>query len=137
MTIKTLIISLLLSLSMGLFAQGQKSIEEKGINRVQIFETNFEEGEKEKRLIEERAYDAEGNLVEYKEFDEDGAAKEWEKYSYNTKGKLISETSLNKKGELKKRIDHIYVNGLKTEKRYYDAKERLTKTKYYEYKYHQ
>jgi len=137
MKLKLIVLTLTLSLSSHFFAQSQESIEERGIHKVVIYETDFEEGEKDKRIIEERVYDAQANLIEYKEYDDYGKAEVWEKYAYNEQGKMISETFLNAKGEQEKRIEHIYVDGLKREKRYYDHKNRLSKTKYYEYSYHQ
>ncbi len=136
MKLKTIVLTVMLSLGLSAFSQSQQSVEEHGIKKVQIFETDFENGERDKRIIEERVYDSAGNMIEFKEFGDDGKPEKWEKYTYNAQGKMTSESTFSAKGDLKKRIEHIYVKGLKTEKRYYDSKERLTKTKYYEYAYH-
>lgn len=99
---------------------------------IRTLEQDIDQGEKNLLVEKEEFFDDNGELIELKEYDEKGRIKKWEQYRYSTEGKLIEERFLDYKGETEKRIEHIFENGLKVEKLYYDDRNRLYKKKRYE-----
>jgi hypothetical protein len=118
------------------FAQNQKTIVQKGIEVKKFWEQNLADGDKQPYLEKEEHYNAKGELIEIKEFSEKGRKlKYWYKYKYNNEGELTEEKTLGSKGEQIERIAYKYENGLRVERLTYDAKDRISKKKTYEYQY--
>lgn len=122
----------------GLSSYGQKSSDlvQRGIVVKRQYDKNVEDGDKDFYLDKEEFYDFRGEIIEIKEYTNLGKEiKTWLKYKYDNLGNLIEELELNPKGEQITRITYKYENGLRIEKNDYDAKNRLTKTRKYEYGY--
>lgn len=130
---------LLISLSLFLitlitYAQDKKEVIEKGIQIKRNYELDIANGDKEPAIEKEEYYNFRGDITEIKEFTDSGKTISlWFKYKYDSSGNLIEEQELNSKGEQKERYEYKYENGLKTEKLYYDNKNRLSKKKIYKY----
>jgi len=130
---------LLISLSLFLitlitYAQDKKEVIEKGIQIKRNYELDIANGDKEPAIEKEEYYNFRGDITEIKEFTDSGKTITlWFKYKYDSSGNLIEEQELNSKGEQKERYEYKYENGLKTEKLYYDNKNRLSKKKIYKY----
>lgn len=132
---KPLLIILSLTLiTLNSFAQDKKDVIEKGIQVKRNYELDIANGDKEPSIEKEEYYNFRGDIVEIKEFKDAGKTLSlWFKYKYDSQGNLIEEQELNAKGEQKERFEYKYENGLKTEKLYYDNKNRLTKKKIFKY----
>jgi len=129
-----LIILSLLAFTLVSFGQDKKEVIEKGIQVKRNYELNIANGDKEPSLEKEEYYNFRGDLVEIKEFTDAGKnISIWFKYKYDPQGNLIEEIELNSKGETKERFEYKYENGLKTEKLYFDNKNRLSKKKIFKY----
>jgi len=116
------------------FGQDKKDIIEKGIQSKQNYGLDIANGDKEPSLEKEEFYNFRGDIVEVKEYNDQGSTiSNWIKYKYDAHGNLIEELNLTPKGEQKERFEYKYENGLKTEKLYYDNKNRLTKKKIFKY----
>jgi hypothetical protein len=127
-------LTLIFIFTLTLSAQSKKEVVEKGIKVKQNFELDIAAGDKEPFLEKEEVYNFRGDIVEIKEFKEKGKALTlWFKYKYDAQGNMIEETELTAKGEVKVRYEYKFENGLKTEKLYYDNKNRLYKKKIYKY----
>ncbi|MDA3927499.1 MAG: hypothetical protein PF541_00975 [Prolixibacteraceae bacterium] len=131
-TINLLLFVCLLSLTS--FAQKKSEIVQYGVQIQRQYEQDLKDGDKEHILVKEEYYDYKGDLVELKEFKE-GNIDKWVKYTYDRETNLIEEIELNQKGDQKERTVYKFEKGLKTEKLSYDDKDRLTKSKKYEYVY--
>lgn len=129
---KILLITILVCSSFLGMAQSKTTIVEKRVKMIRMLEQDIDQGEKKLLLEKEEYFDVNGELIELKEFDEKGRVKKWEQYKYSAEGKLIEEKFLNYRGNVEERIEHIFKNGLKVEKLYYDEKNRLYKKKKYE-----
>lgn len=129
---RIVIIAIFVCTSLLGFAQNKTTIVEKGVKMVRTLEQDIVQGEKKMLLEKEEYYDVNGELIELKVFDEKGRIKKWEQFKYSAEGKLIEEKELNYKGDVKERIEHIFKDGLKVEKLYFDEKNRLYKKKKYE-----
>jgi YD repeat-containing protein len=135
MNMKPLLIILSLTL-LPLFSYGQdkKEVIEKGIQVKRNYGLDLANSDKEATLEKEEFYNFRGDLVEVKTYSDNGKTlNDWTKYKYDSQGNLIEETELNSKGEQKERFEYKYENGLKTEKLFYDNKNRLTKKKIFKY----
>ena len=130
---------LLISLSLFLitlitYAQDKKEVIEKGIQVKRNYELDIANGDKEPSIEKEEYYNFRGDITEIKEFTDSGKTITlWFKYKYDAMGNIVEEQELNSKGEQKERYEYKYENGLKTEKLYYDNKNRLFKKKIYKY----
>ena len=125
----------LIILVCSVFAQNKETIVRNQVKLKRSLEQDIDQGEKNLLLEKEEYFTPNGNLTELKEFDEKGRIKKWERYQYTSKGQLAQEEILNYKGEVKKRIEHVYQDGLKVGKLYYDDRNRLYKKKRYEFEY--
>jgi len=132
---KTLLIILSSTIiTLNSYAQDKKDVIEKGIQVKRNFELDIANGEKEPSIEKEEYYNFRGDIIESKEFSDAGKTISiWFKYKYDSQGNLIEELELNAKGEQKERFEYKYENGLKTEKLFYDNKNRLTKKKIFKY----
>jgi hypothetical protein len=131
---KNLILLLFISLSIGGFAQKKSEIIQKSIEVKRYLEQDLEKGEKDPYIVKEEFFNLKGELVEVKDYDNQGRdIKNWVKYKYDNDSQLIEELELDEKEEQKERIEYKYDNGLRTNKLYYDEKNRLSKSKVYEY----
>jgi YD repeat-containing protein len=132
---KTSFIVLALSLATLIsFGQDKKEVIEKGIQVKRNFSLDIANGDKEPSLEKEEFYNFRGDLVEVKDYTDNGKTLSgWTKYKYDSQGNLIDEQDLTAKGELKERFEYRYEDGLKTEKLFYDNKNRLTKKKIFKY----
>jgi len=116
------------------YGQDKKDVIEKGIQVKRNYSLNIENGDKEPSLEKEEFYNFRGDLVEVKDYTDDGKTlSNWIKYKFDSQGLLIEEQELNPKGDQKDRFEYKYENGLKTEKLFYDNKNRLTKKKIFKY----
>ncbi|HPR31064.1 MAG TPA: hypothetical protein PLK12_03170 [Prolixibacteraceae bacterium] len=130
----TLLISILLFLSLFSFGQDKKEVVEFGIQVKRNYEIDLSRGDKEPFIEKEEYYNFRGDLIEIKEFKDEGKTVDlWFKYKYDTQGNLIEEIVLDEKGQQDERYEYKYENGLKTEKLFYDSKNRLFKKKLYKY----
>jgi len=115
--------------------QSAKTIKEKKIASVTVYEYFVEEGMDEPVVESFEKYDENGNLTEIKELNSKGDVKRWETYSYNEDGKVVEEVFLDSKGRVESTEKSIYSDGLRVEKQYYNNKGKLVKRKVYEYVY--
>jgi YD repeat-containing protein len=116
------------------YGQDKKDVIEKGIQVKRNYELDIANGDKEPSLEKEEFYNFRGDLVEVKSYTDNGKTlNDWTKYKYDTQGNLIEEQALNPKGDQKERFEYKYEDGLKTEKLFYDNKNRLTKKKIFKY----
>ncbi len=130
-----LILLIALCFSPILSAQSSSKVEKRGITKRSITEISYENGANEEIIEEEKWFDEEGNVIELKERDNKGKLKNWVKYTYTKKNDVETELYLNANGKLLEKIEYRYEDGLRTEKLYYDGKERLVKKKVYAYEY--
>ena len=90
-------------------------------------------GEPQSRTV--TVYNDSGNKTSEQTFDGTGKMTEWYKFGYNDLQEKIFELSLDEKGKPIKKSLYIYdKNGLRTEKKTYNAKEELVSVKKYTYK---
>lgn len=129
----TIITFLILSSFALCSAQSTKTVKKHKISTRVESVIDYEDGLKNKRVVQEQHFDAAGQLVEFKDFSKDGKIKEWIKYTYTVDGEIATEESFNHKGSLIEKVVYEYQNGLKTKKSYFDHKDRLLKEKIYEY----
>ncbi len=133
---KNLIITSLIVLFALCNVQGQKKsdIVQAGIEVQRSFEIDYAGGITTPYLEKEEFFNMKGELIEVKEYSNKGeVVKSWFKYKYDTEGNIIEELELDSKGAQKEKFTYKYDKGFKTEKLTYDAKNRLTKKKTYEY----
>jgi hypothetical protein len=135
MNMKPFLITLsLIVITLISYGQDKKEVIEKGIQVKRNYGLNIENGDKEPILEKEEFYNFRGDLIEVKDYTDDGKTlSNWTKYKYDSQGELIEEQELNPKGDQKSRLEYKYENGLKTEKLFYDNKNRLTKKKIFKY----
>lgn len=129
---KNLLFISILLISISSFAQKKSEIIQYGIEVIRDYDLNIKAGEKESVLIKEEFYNTKGELIELKEY-KDKSIDIWVKYKYDFEANLIEEIELNAKGEQIKRTEYKYNKGLKTERLIYDDKNRLEKSRKYEY----
>jgi YD repeat-containing protein len=116
------------------FGQDKKDVIEKGIQVKRNYSLDIANGDKEPSLEKEEFYNFRGDLVEVKDYTDNGKTlSNWTKYKYDSQGNLIEEQDLTSKGEQKERFEYKYEDGLKTEKLFYDNKNRLSKKKIFKY----
>jgi hypothetical protein len=116
------------------YGQDKKEVLENGIQVKRSYVLDVANGDKEPVIEKEEFYNFRGDLVEIKEYTDQGKTiNNWVKYKYDTQSNLVEEQQLNSKGEIKERFEYKYENGLKTEKIYYDNKNRLSKKKIFKY----
>lgn len=119
-----------------LSAQSTSIIKEKGIKSKTFYVQDIESGDKKMQIDKIETYNEKGQLVDLKVYDDEGRnAKDWFQYKYDANGNVIEEIEYDSRQKLKERIVHIFKNGLKVEKQYFDNKGRMTKKKVYEYQY--
>lgn len=132
---KMLVLGLLLCL--GFVSLGQTpDVPKIGIKSIKEIETSLEDGLNTPQLTEYKLFDEFGRILEWKEVSLKGEVKRWEKYKYNQNSELIEETFLDKSGAVTSKVVTTWANGLKVKKEYYDGKNRLKKTKKFEYEYY-
>jgi hypothetical protein len=131
---RNIIVILIVFTSFGVFAQGKSDIIARGIEVRKYYETDVENAGDE-FLFKEEHYNFQGEIVEWKEYDESGKVTLWIKYKYDQQANVIEELELDSKGRQDKRIVHEYENGLRVAKKYFDSKDRLYRTRRYEYGY--
>jgi YD repeat-containing protein len=130
----SLIILALILVSLISNGQDKKEVIEKGIQVKRNYGLDIANGDKEPSLEKEEFYNFRGDLVEVKDYTDNGKTLSgWTKYKYDSQGNLIDEQELTSKGEQKERFEYKYEDGLKTEKLFYDPKNRLTKKKIFKY----
>lgn len=129
---KLLLVFILAGTSLLSVAQSKSTIVEKKVKMIRTLEQDIDQGEKKLLIEKEEFFDENGELVELIEYNEKGRIKKWKQFKYSDEGKLIEEIILNYRGKTEERIKHIFKNGLKVEKLYYDDKNRLYKKKKYE-----
>jgi len=118
-----------------LMGQDRETIKEKKIASRTVHEYFLEQG-MDKAVVESiEKYDENGKLIEIKEFNSKGEVKLWEEYIYNEEGKVEEARYFNARGKLESKEKHIYSDGLRTEKLYYNSKDKLVKRKVYEYEF--
>ena len=122
-------------LAVVLMGQSAETIKEKKILSTTVYEYFIEEGLDEPMLESLENFNDQGMLIEVKEFDNKGDVKRWEKYVYNEEDKVIEEIFLDAKGRIESREKSIYSDGLRTEKQFYNNKDKLVKRKVYEYEF--
>lgn len=133
---KKLVFILIIGLiALNSFGQDKKDIRDIGIQVKRSYELDVANGDKEPAVEKEEFYNFRGDLVEIKEYVDKGKTIDnWVKYKYDAQGNLIEEQELTPKGEIKMRYEYKYdENDLKTEKLFYDNKNRLFKKKIYKY----
>ncbi len=118
-----------------LMGQSTETIKEKKILSTTVYEYFIEEGLDEPMLESLENFNDQGMLIEVKEFDNKGDVKRWEKYVYNEEDKVIEEIFMDAKGRIESREKSIYSDGLRTEKQFYNNKDKLVKRKVYEYEF--
>jgi len=118
-----------------LAAQGTKTIKEKQISTLTVYEHFLEDGDKEPVVEAIERFNENGELVEVKEMNRKGDVRKWEKYAYNEDGELVDLQILDAKGRVTSREKSIYKDGLRIEKQYFNNKDQMYKTKVYKYEY--
>lgn len=116
-------------------AQSEEIISKNKVASQTVYEYFIEEGLKKPVVERIEKYDKSGNLIEEKEMNKEGEVKRWIKYKFDADRNKVEETNLNIRGGQEERIEWIYKDGLVTEKKYYDHKDRLVKRKEYKYEY--
>lgn len=136
---KSVFFVLLLVVTTTVFGQLKKSeATQFGIEVKRYYEKDIKAGDTEPSIFKEEFYDFRGELVEIKEYSEKGKKIDlWFKYKFDAKGNLIEEFELDGKGEQIRRMVYKYENGLRTEKLYYDSKDRLYQQRSYKYEFRQ
>lgn len=136
---KSVFLVLLLVVTTTVFGQLKKSeATQFGIEVKRYYEKDIKAGDTEPSIFKEEFYDFRGELVEIKEYSEKGKKIDlWFKYKFDAKGNLIEEFELDGKGEQIRRMVYKYENGLRTEKLYYDSKDRLYQQRSYKYEFRQ
>ena len=124
------IVFLAFALHIAGMAQSSKQVREQGIQSTTTFLVD-KSGNKTKDETE--VFDKEGNTIELIEYNPDGTIKKHFKYTYNQNNDKLSETQLDPKGKLVKEIKYEYNGKLRTSRKEYDEKSRLTEWKSYEY----
>jgi YD repeat-containing protein len=119
------------------FSQSKKQIRDMDIVSRTVEEYFIEEGIKEPVIESIQKFDEEGELVELKEFNRKGEVQKWEKYVYDEDGNLVEEIFLDDRGKIEHTEKNIWENGLRTEKQYYNSRDKLYKKKVYVYEYRQ
>jgi hypothetical protein len=114
-------------------AQSKKGIREAGIKQRIVKEIMYEKGFNTAMVEEENWYDSRGNLIEIKKINSRGKLSNWMKYEYDADDNIITEITLDNKAKVVLKVVYVYNNGLRSEKLYYDRKNRLAKKKTYEY----
>jgi hypothetical protein len=118
-----------------LFGQSSKQIKEMGIKSQTILEVFIEEGIDQPVIEKKETYDEQGQITEVIEYNKTGEITNWQKFEYDQDGNITGEMQLDNKGRTVSRIRTIYENQLKTEKQYFDSKDRMFKKKIYKYEY--
>lgn len=124
-----------LLLAFPLMGQSAKTIREKKIASRTVQEYFLEQGINKPVVESIEKYDENGKILELKEFNNRGELKLWEKYTYNEKGDVVEAQFFNARGKLESREVTIYSDGLRTEKLYYNHRDKLVKRKVYEYEF--
>lgn len=115
-------------------AQKKSEVVQAGIEVQRSYEIDYVNGITQPYLDKEEFFNLKGELIEIKEYKEYGKTiKLWFKYKYDQEGNVVEELELDPKGAQKEKFTYKYEKGLKLEKLTYDAKNRLTKKKTYEY----
>lgn len=117
------------------YGQSTKTIREKKIASVTVYEYFVEEGMDEPVVESVEKYNDAGDPVEIKEFNNKGEVKRWERYTYNEEGKLVEEVFLDSKGRIESTEKTVYKDSLRIEKQFFNNKNKLVKRKVYEYEY--
>jgi hypothetical protein len=115
--------------------QDAETIRDKKIASRTVQEYFLEQGLNKPVVESIEKYDEDGNLLEIQEFNSKGELKLWEKYSYNEEGDVLEAQFFNARGKLESREVNVYSDGLRTEKLFYNNKEKLVKRKVYEYEF--
>jgi hypothetical protein len=128
---------LLIFVGVSLSGQSGKTIREKKIVSKTVDEYFIEEGYDKPMVESYKEYNEEGDIVELKELNKGGKVTKWEKYVYDKDGEMVEEIFLDEKGKVTITEKNIYEDGLRVEKRYFNAKGKLYKKKVYRYEYRQ
>lgn len=134
-TFKALLLIFLISGSVGLMAQGAKTLSKNKVSSRTVQEYFIEEGMDTPVVESYEAYDEDGEVIELKEYSRKGEVKTWEKYVYNENGDLVEEIFLDSKGRVDRTEKTVWEEGLKVEKLYYNQKDQLYKRKVYAYEF--
>jgi hypothetical protein len=118
-----------------LSAQSARIIREKKIASRTVQEYFLAEGMNKPVIESIETYDEDGNLLEIKEFNSREELKRWEKYAYNEDGQVVETEFYNARGKLESKEINVYSDGLRTEKLYYNNRDKLVKRKVYEYEF--
>lgn len=130
-----ILILLLLLVPAFAYAQSEEVISAKKIESQTVYEYFVEEGIKNPLIERIEKYDKSGNMILEKEMNKLGEVRLWKEYKFDAEGNKVEETVLDAKGNQEERTEWIYKDGLVSEKKYYDEKDRLTKRKEYKYEY--
>lgn len=133
--IKNMFFCMFLLVPVMMHAQNEAIISKNKVASQTVYEYFIEEGLKKPVVERIEKYDKSGNLIEEKEMNKEGEVKKWMKYKFDADRNKVEETILNIRGGQEERIEWIYKDGLVTEKKYYDHKDRLVKRKEYKYEY--
>ena len=133
--IKSVLLISFLTLSVFTTGQSKSEIIEKGIESRIVYELFIEEGMKEPVIEEKEVYNERGELLELIQYNNEGEITKWEKFSYDEDGNLIEQVFLNRKGKVEKKEVTLYKDGLRTERQFFDSRDRMYKKKIYEYAY--
>jgi hypothetical protein len=118
-----------------LSGQSSKQIREMGIQSQTVLEIFIEEGRDEPVPEKKEMYNEQGDIIELIEYSKNGGIKKWEKYEYDEEGNVTQEIQMDKRGRVSSRIKTLYENDLKTEKQYFDSRDRMYKKKMFKYDY--
>jgi hypothetical protein len=106
-----------------------------GIQSQTVLEIFIEEGRDEPVPEKKEMYNEQGDIIELIEYSKNGGIKKWEKYEYDEEGNVTQEIQMDKRGRVSSRIKTLYENDMKTEKQYFDSRDRMYKKKIYKYDY--
>lgn len=122
-------------LTVPLTGQSAKTIKEKKIASRTVHEYFLEQG-MDKAVVESiEKYNEAGELIEIQEFNSKGDIKLWEAYTYDKDGNLVEARFFNARGKLERKEVTVYSEGLRSERLFYNHKDKLVKRKVYEYEY--
>lgn len=111
-------------------SQSKKEIKDLGIISIK---TVSHINEKSSYIEKIEKYDAEGNLIEEIKYYPDKSIKSHVCWTYNKNNNKFTEIHYDKNDKIIKKTEYQYNEGLRTSKKEYDEKGKLTEWKTYEY----
>lgn len=117
-------------------AQKRKDVKKAGLSHKKEWRYTYENNQEKKHLEAEYIYNKNGDTILEKEYDDHNNTILHKEYKYDDSGNEILQIEYNPKGQVIEKVETIYKNNLKVERKYFDPKGKLKSRKVYEYKTH-